>query len=106
MSEFQASTKPFDLVHHLLTAPSTGRVAEVAIRLRKQERILPIALEDGYADLPAKLQAKGGAAFMLQAIASIWMPTKSVLVQLPHDIGALGVFAEVRGDGAVDMFRL
>jgi hypothetical protein len=106
MSEFQASTKPLDLVHHLLTAPSTGRVAEVAMRVREQERILPITLEDGYADLPAKLQAKGGTAFMLQAIAGIWMPTKSVLVRLPRGTGAIGVFAEVREDGAVDMFRL
>jgi hypothetical protein len=106
MSEFQANAKPFDLVHDLVTAPTTGRAAEVAKRLRKQERILPITLEDGYADFPAKLQAKGAAAFMLQAIAGIWMPTKYVLVQLPCSTGALGVFAEVREDGTVDMFRL
>jgi hypothetical protein len=106
MSESQASTKPFDLVDHLLTTRSTGRVAEVAMRLRKQERILPITLESGYADVPTELQAKGGTAFMLQAVAGIWMPTKCVLVQLPLGTGAVGVFAEVREDGTVDMFRL
>ncbi|WP_419898635.1 hypothetical protein [Roseomonas sp. USHLN139] len=100
------SAPSYNLLHHLLDGSFTGRLAEVARRARKQEHILPITLEDGYAELPAKLQAKGGAAFMLQAVAGIWMPTRCILVQLPLGTGALGVFAEVRDDGTVDMFRL
>ncbi|WBV42523.1 hypothetical protein [Pseudoroseomonas cervicalis] len=100
------SAPSYDLVRHLLDGSFTGRLAEVAQRLRKQEHILPITLEDGYADFPSKLQSKGGAAFMLQAVAGIWMPTRCIFVQLPLGDGALGVFAEVRDDGTVDMFRL
>ncbi|PHK94125.1 hypothetical protein CR162_15290 [Pseudoroseomonas rhizosphaerae] len=106
MSASQASTKSFDLVHHLLTTRSTGRIAEVAMRLRKQERILPIVLKEDIATFPANMMARGATAFMLKAVAGIWMPTKCILVQLPLGTGALGVFAEVREDGTVDVFRL